>query len=578
VEVLLRTLIGESRRIVASVVVVFCAVVLVSGAPRPEPPSSKRDTLLQSPESRWVRVIVTTRPGATLRVEKKLRHRGRRVSSRFVLLDAVAARVRVEDLASLEADPDVIRISADTRVIGHAVTSDAGAAAAITSAAALGSAGSGWTGAGVGIAVIDSGLKRNGDFTRLEFYDFTARARDADDEYGHGTHISGLIGSKGTLSKGAYAGVAPNARIVSLRVLDSRGQGFTSDVIAAIEFAVVNRQALGVDVLNLSLGHPIFEPAATDPLVRAVEAAVEAGIVVVVSAGNVGRSLENGIPGYAGILSPANAPSAITVGALDTMNTARFEDDFVAAYSSRGPTWYDGHAKPDVVAPGHNLVSDAAVDSTLYVQHPERRIALSGSERARFFRMSGTSMAAGVTSGVVALLIEAGRSVTGSAPTPDTVKQILAYSALPLTGVDRLTQGHGAVNAAGALDLLLAVASSAGAPVEEAASQIVRATTIEGVSWPWNQATVLDQAMVWGNVELWASAVVWGSAMVWGNDDAMVWGNEDAMVWGNDDAMVWGNLDDAMVWGNNDDAMVWGNEDAMVWGNTGVWGNTDDSR
>ncbi len=544
----------------AAVVVVFCAVVFVNGAPRAEPRAPKRDALLQSPAARSLRVIVTTRPGAASRVEKKLRNRGRRVSSRFALLDAVAARVRVEDLAYLEADPDVIHISTDSRVIGHAVANEAATAAASSFTAALGLAGSPWTGKGVGIAVIDSGLKRNGDFTRLDFYDFTARARDADDEYGHGTHISGLIGSKGALSKGAYAGVAPESRIVSLRVLDSRGQGFTSDVIAAIEFAVMNRQALGVDVLNLSLGHPIFEPAATDPLVRAVEAAVEAGIVVVVSAGNVGRSIENGLPGYAGILSPANAPSAITVGALDTMHTARFEDDFVAAYSSRGPTWYDGHAKPDLVAPGHNLVSDAAIGSTLYSRHPERQVA-AASGPARFFRMSGTSMAAGVTSGIAALVIEAGRSVTGSAPTPDTVKQILAYSALPLTGVDRLTQGHGAVNAAGALDVMLAVAS-AGAPVEDATSPIIRATTIEGVSWPWNQTTVLDQAMVWGNVELWASAVVWGSAMVWGNDDAM----------------VWGNLDDAMVWGNDEDAMVWGNDDAMVWGNTGVWGNTDDSR
>jgi hypothetical protein len=251
------------------------------------------------------------------------------------------------------------------------------------------------------------------------------------------------------------------------------------------------------------------------------------------------------------------------------MNTARLEDDFVAAYSSRGPTWYDGYAKPDLVASGHNLVSDAAIGSTLYLRHPERRIATTGGP-ARLFRLSGTSMAAGVTSGVAALVIEAVRSVTGSAPAPETVKQVLAYSALPLTGVDRLTQGHGALNASGAVELMLAVAAG-GAPVEDAASQLTRATTVEGISWPWNQATVLDQAMVWGNTELWASAVVWGSAMVWGNDDAMVWGNEDAMVWGN--------LDDAMVWGNDDDAMVWGNEDAMVWGTTGgVWGNTDDSR
>jgi len=555
VEVLLPTSMRIRRRLVVSVVVACCALLAADGALQAERPASKRDAYLQSPGSRWVRVIITTQPGGAAGVEKKLRQRGRRIGSRFV-----AAYIRVRDLAALEADPAVVRISTDVRVKGHALAGNGGAGAANAVAASLGLADTAWTGSGVGIAVIDSGLKRNGDFSRLTFYDFTAQVANAQDDYGHGTHVSGLIGSKGALSNGAYAGVAPEARIISLRVLDSQGLGYTSDVIAAIEFATLNREALGVDVLNLSLGHAILEPAGSDPLVQAVEAAVRAGIVVVVAAGNVGRSLENGLPGYAGILSPANAPSAITVGALDTMNTARLEDDFVAAYSSRGPTWYDAYAKPDVVAPGHNLVSDAAVGSTLYLRHPERRVATTNGT-AKFLRLSGTSMAAGVTSGVAALLIEAGRSIAGAAPAPATVKQILAYSALPLSGVDRLTQGHGAVNASGALELMTAVAST-GSSIDGAASQLIPATTIEGVSWPWNQATVADQTMVWGNIDVWASTIVWGNTMVWGNDD---------------DTMVWGNLDDTMVWGN-DDTMVWGNEDTMVWGNTGAWGNTDDSR
>lgn len=560
-EVLLPTSMRICRRLVVSVVVACCALLAADGALQAERPASKRDAALRGTQPRVVRVIITTQPDSTSRIERSLRARGRRIVSRSSLLHAVAAQVTRDDLADLEADAGVIRLSADARVWGHAAGSDTAAAPA-GSQAALGLAGGRWTGEGVGIAVVDSGLKRNGDFSRLTDYDFTANAgRDAD-AYGHGTHISGLIGSKGALSQGAYTGVAPRARIISLKVLDRDGRGYTSDVIAAIEFAIRNRRALGIDVLNLSLGHPILEPAATDPLVRAVEAAVQAGVVVVVSAGNAGRSLENRLPGYAGILSPANAPSAITVGALDTMHTARLEDDVVAAYSSRGPTWYDAYVKPDVVAPGHNLVSDAAVGSTLYLRYPERRVTAT-SATARFFRMSGTSMAAGVTSGVAALLIEAGRSLTGAAPAPATVKQILAYSALPLSGVDRLTQGHGAVNASGALELMTAVAAT-GSPIPDAvsASDLSPATTIEGTIWPWNQTTVADQTMVWGNIGIWASTIVWGNTMVWGNDE---------------DTMVWGNLDDTMVWGN-DDTMVWGNEDTMVWGNTGVWGNTDDSR
>ncbi len=101
---------------------------------------------------------------------------------------------------------------------------------------------------------------------------------------------------------------------VSLRVLNNTGSGSTSHVINAIQWAVANRTTYGIDVINLSLGHPIFEPAATDPLVQAVEAAVRAGIVVVTSAGNMGKNPVTGQVGYAGISSPGNAPSAITAG------------------------------------------------------------------------------------------------------------------------------------------------------------------------------------------------------------------------------------------------------------------------
>src|SRR5699024_2732564 len=116
--------------------------------------------------------------------------------------------------------------------------------------------------------------------------------------------------------------------------------------------------AFKIDVINLSLGHPVYEPASTDPLVRAVERAVRAGIVVVTAAGNIGMDTE-GDAGYAGITSPGNAPSAITVGAADTRGTVRIGDDRVASFSSRGPTWFDGFAKPDLVAPGVGLTSDA---------------------------------------------------------------------------------------------------------------------------------------------------------------------------------------------------------------------------
>ncbi len=128
-------------------------------------------------------------------------------------------------------------------------------------------------------------------------------------------------GKRHRIKLALYRGLAPKARIISLKVLDANGAGYTSSVLRALEFVVANRDKLKIDIINLSLGHPIYESPDTDPLVRAVEDATRAGIVVVASAGNHGMNQETGEIGYAGITSPGNAPSAITVGALDMHDT-----------------------------------------------------------------------------------------------------------------------------------------------------------------------------------------------------------------------------------------------------------------
>ena len=300
----------------------------------------------------------------------------------------------------------------------------------------------------IGIAIIDSGIQAGLDFdSRISaFYDFThgdIRVSAPADEYGHGSHVAGL-------AAGTYVGVAPTARLIGLKVLDGNGQGTTDNVIRAIEFAIANKDLLGINVLNMSLGHPIFESAATDPMVQAVEHASRAGIVVVLSAGNFGTNPKTGQVGYAGIASPGNAPSGIAVGSVRTFDTVTREDDRIAPYSSRGPSWYDGYAKPDISAPGDNLLSVAAAGSKLRLAQEKR------GNVGNYMRLKGTSMAAGVVSGLAALVLE-----TNGGLTPNALKMVLQYSSIPVKDdkgyADALTQGAGAINAGGALTLAAAI-------------------------------------------------------------------------------------------------------------------------
>ena len=259
------------------------------------------------------RVIIRTAPGGRDRVKGTLRGRGRTVRGEHARIEALSAKLTLDDVQALAHDPNVLSVSSDAIVTGDAVTYDLTTVSARESMlATLGASGSQLSGDHIGIAVIDSGLAKSKDLDGAqvdEFFDFTGSRRRSKpyDPYGHGTHVAGLIASRGESSRQAfnaegsdgrihkvdvavYGGVAPKAKIISLRVLDAFGVGYTSTVIDAIEFAIDNKDKLGIDIINLSLGHPILEPAATDPLVQAVEAAVRAGIVVVTSAGNYGTT------------------------------------------------------------------------------------------------------------------------------------------------------------------------------------------------------------------------------------------------------------------------------------------------
>ncbi|MEP7359301.1 MAG: S8 family serine peptidase, partial [Anaerolineales bacterium] len=265
------------------------------------------------------------------------------------------------------------------------------------------------------------------------------------DPYGHGSHVAGLIWNNfRDHETGTSLGVAPGAKILSVRVLDGSGAGSYTDVIEGIQYVVANKAAFGgLRVINLSLSGFATTPYFADPLDRAVEQAWAAGLVVLAAAGNTGPLAET-------ISVPGNDPYVITVGAVNSNRTSGYwADDVVPAWSGTGPT-LDGFAKPDVLAPGSNLVSfmynnprdgvDGANTANLAKIHPDY------SANSTMFRMSGTSMATGVMSGIVALMLQANPGLT-----PDQVKYRLMDTARPaVTGngdaaYNTLRQGLGRV-------------------------------------------------------------------------------------------------------------------------------------
>lgn len=593
----------------------------------------KVDRLLQgitSSESPQ-RVIIRTRPEAKDRVKKRLPNR-RSGPAEHQIIGALSADMNGKEIAALSADPDVLSVSTDAEVTASAVTTSPAAAAAAVNLSQTRTVSplkrwlgiQDWfSGSSVTVAVIDSGIQNGVDFEGrlVGSYDFTngkrAKATAPIDEFGHGTHIAGLIGSSGASSGGKYAGVAPGVKLLSLKVLDRKGAGRTSDVIRALEFAVANRDRFGIKVVNLSLGHPIFEPAATDPLVEAVEAAVRSGLIVVTSAGNYGVNPRTGKVGYAGIASPGNAPSAITVGASNTSNTVGRGDDRVAPYSSRGPSWYDGIAKPDVVAPGANLLSTLVNGSTLATRYPGLIVK---DQAVRLLRLNGSSMAAGVVSGLVAAMLEAnnyggflrwqalpagGRPFYHGAPTltANAVKAMLQYSATPLRdghGVkyDALTQGSGEVNGYGALALAGAADTTQRLGDFWMSVQWPTETAFGGVTEQWSETLIWGTRLLRGGSLVDINQAAWGKDIPWGaggmdkivgrtfsrgDDDDDNDDDDDSIVRDTfsrgDDNIVWGTLfgGDNIVWGTLFsgnaqfyDNIVWGT--AMSWNDNIVWG------
>jgi subtilisin family serine protease len=540
-------------------------------------------------------VIITVTPGHESEVLTTVAQHGGRVRSHHPSINSFAADIAGADVADL-ARHGAIAITRDHAVHLTGLASALWGQTTVdptmpqpmtvsTLRASLGLApGSGRNltgginGRGVGIAIVDSGIAPSSDFgARIRgFYDFTQLDATGTpttpapyDDLGHGTHVAGLIASAGAAPSYMFQGVAPGANLVIVKVLDKLGASSTSTVISALEFIVANQKALGINIINLSLGHPVTAPAKFDPLVQAVENAARQGIVVVVAAGNDG-------PGYASVDSPGNSPSAITVGAADGKTTTTRDDDYAPSFSSRGPTWYDGLAKPDVVAPGVNLFSNAAPGSTIVNNPVYPKQTVDGMS---LVDLSGTSMASAVATGVVALELQANRNAALGPLTANAAKAILEYTAVPLPSVDALTQGTGQINAAGAIQFVSAINTTALPGTWWLQTGVNTSSSIAGTSYPWAQNIIWGTSVMTGRFifyrnQAWDDTITWGTAATHGTHiigsrsiggvgsmvaDNIIWGtdfsvNRFNLVFGSDtgDIVSWGtSTADNIIWGTN---------------------------
>jgi serine protease AprX len=283
----------------------------------------------------------------------------------------------------------------------------------------------GFQGQGVTVAVVDSGIIPDRDLatknkTRILFQvSFSTNATKTSDDYGHGTHVAGVVGGNGEASSGQYAGIAPQVNLINLKISDDYGMAYESDTVLALQWALDNKDLFNIRVVNMSINSTVEQSYHTSPLDAAVEVLWFNGIVVVASAGNKGSGDSYNTVNAA----PANDPFIITVGASDEHETIDRGDDTIAPYSAFGTT-LDGHVKPEIIAPGTDIISVLATSSDWYGDYPER--AVLGME---YFRISGTSSASPMVAGTVALLLQAEPDLT-----PDQVKHRLIHSGSDLEG------------------------------------------------------------------------------------------------------------------------------------------------
>jgi len=394
-------------------------------------------------------VIVQTLPGQERAVERSVADLGGRVRTELPIIHGFSATIPEVALRALTAHRAVVAVTPDRRVTLAGRSGPSGdrytMANVVQSVRADTMWQAGYTGRGVDIALIDSGvapvqgLNSEGKVINGPDLSFESQAPNLRylDTFGHGTHMAGIIAGRDAYPW-SFLGVAPGARLVSIKVADSYGNSDVSQVIAAIDWVVQHAHdpGLNIRVLNLSFGTQSEQSYVLDPLALAAEVAWHRGIAVVAAAGNSGRSA-------LGLANPAYDPYLIATGAADHHGTGTYSRWTVASFSQTG----DGIRDPDIVAPGAHIQSLRVPGSYIDQKHPGGRVA------DRYFLGSGSSQAAAVVSGSLALMFQEHPSMS-----PDQAKAMLK------DGANRLRYEDGFKNKHGKLALRLDTVLSARVP------------------------------------------------------------------------------------------------------------------
>ena len=372
--------------------------------------------------SRWRKfpVIVQLEPSSvnSLSVHSLADAVGCKLKRELPVIDAFSTEINTEKLKALLQNKDIKKIWHDGKI--HAILDKA---SPTVNADQLWE--DGYTGKGVVIAILDTGIYNHPDLVNriVDFKDFIENQVNPYDDNGHGTHVAGCAAASGNQANGKYKAPAPEASLIGVKVLSKTGSGSLSTVIEGIQWCIQNMERQSIRIVNLSLGSSAYQSYQDDPVCLAASRAWEAGIVVCVAAGNSG-------PQARSINSPATDPRILTVGAVNDRNANNL---YVAEFSSRGPT-IDGLIKPDVIAPGVQITSLRSPGSYIDKQNKESRVDDWHTT------LSGTSMATPVCAGVIAQLLE--QDPTRS---PDEIKTILMETAIKLPNQTKNDQGAGLI-------------------------------------------------------------------------------------------------------------------------------------